>query len=282
MNNCLVLTQPVTIAGSNFWGRKAEITFSPSEWPGWWWEFLPSQTVKIIPSIVEKKKLRTQLAFHEKKLEIFEHFGVIRWFGLHNVRIKSDKWPPHFGSAHLLWQKLKPFCKQDTLRQTKWQTVCNPVRWEYPELRGGKIGFTEILPLDKPILEMDITYGYPPLGLKNMCFSIPDIATLEEICRFPRQGISRNMYHIEKFASLFGWPNFHKTVWPNHYSPEETMRRFVLHRTADLLGVLCLLCQDSGLFAGKIISHHSGHEADLRAVKMAWELLRPISHIDKD
>lgn len=276
MNNSLVLTQPVTIAGPDYWGRKAEITFYPSASPGWWWDFIPHQSVKITPSIIEKRKIRTRLAFHEKNLEIFEHFGIIRWFGLHDVRIKSDKWPPHFGCAHLLWEKLKPFCKENPSSPVKWHTVDRLVRWNYPELRGGEMGFTEILPSDKPVLELEIAYGYPPLGSKDMHFSIPDTETLEKICLFPSQGVFRSMYHLGKLASFFGWPHLHKSVWPNHYPSEEVMRRFVLHRTADLLGALCLLCKDGGLFAGKVISHYSGHEADLHVVKKAWELLVPL------
>lgn len=193
------------------------------------------------------------------------------------MRIKSDRWPPFFGGANQLWQKIKPFCQNDPSVTTQWHTISRPVRWFYSQPRGGEIGFTEILPSNNPALELDVVYGYPPLGNINVRFCIPNVRILERICHFPTQGLSKWLYHTAKCASFLGWPNFHNIAWPQHFPREEVMQRFVLHRTADLLGALSLLCQDNGFFAGKVISHHSGHEVDLRAVRMAHALLKPLA-----
>ncbi len=270
MDRLFVLTRPVSIAGPDFWGRKSEITFSPSKLPGWWWNFRPNEIVEISAQIARKKKSRICLSFHDENLEVFEHIGSIAWLGLRDVIISSSKWPPHFGAVNPLWQRIKPFCKEEELRlPMRWRTITKPVRWEYPGLRGGQRGFTEILPANKPGLELDISYGYAPFGIKNACFSLPNQKILETILRFPSQGVSRPMYWASKVASFFGWPHGSTVIWPKHRPAERTMWRFVLHRTADLLGTLCLLCQKECPFACRVVSHFSGHEADIRAAQMA-------------
>jgi len=268
----LKLTEPVTIRAPNLWGFPSEIKFSPTPHPGWWWQVNPITTAKISPELIDKQTLRTRLVFGKRKLEIFEHIGILKWFGLDGVVVESKPWPPHFGCALRLWEELRPFCKEDASRDVAWYGVTKRVCWLYPKLRSGQVGFTEILPSEKPGLELEIAYSYPPIGTKKMTFSSINTALLEEICRYPSQGVSHWFYYLLKFASYFGAPTYKTATWPKDNPPEETMRRFVLHRASDLLGALSLLCED-GLFSGKIISHHGGHESDVKAILQAEEVL---------
>lgn len=268
----LRLIFPVTIRAPDFWGFLSEITFTPVPHPGWWWEIGPRTSALIEPSIVDKKFRRTRLSWNGKKLEAYEHIGVLRWFGLSSVLIRSNAWPPHFGSGLAIWQKLKPFCQEDDSRQLPWYTVKEQVCWTYPTLRGGEVGFTEILPAEKPGIEIEVAYSYPPLGKKTIQFLSLNQTVLEEICEYPSQGISGWFRGYTKLVSFFKSSYRQTITWPRDYPPDETLRRFVFHRAADLLGSLSLLCQD-GLFAGRVVSHYSGHEADSEVVNKAAVIL---------
>lgn len=271
----LQLQSEVRIRAPNFWGLNGELIFRPTQATGWWWS-TGNDFVPIIPAIIDNKVRRLRLLSGNKKLEVYEHIGVLRWFGLCQVAIKSSSsWPPHFGSGLALWRAIEPFCSVANQEEIPWYTVKEPIRWEYPELRHGLRAFTEILPNDKPMIELDVTYSYPGVGTGTRHFCLPDNGALKEICTYPSQGLSWGNYYLSLVATFFGWPNHNAVTWRQEYAPEETLRRFILHRAADLLGGLSLLCQD-GLLAARVVSHCSGHKADTEVVLKARSLLRYI------
>lgn len=272
----LRLTEPVIIRAPNFWGFPAEIEFSPSPHPGWWWQVDSINQVLMDHFYADCSKLRTRLIFRKSKLEVYEHIGILKWFGLDNVVVRSTTWPPHFGSALAMWQRLKPYCQKDSRRVVSWQTVKERVCWLYPKPRGSNVGFTEILPAEKPGIDLEVVYSYEPIGERSYSVSSLNSVALEEICRYPSQGIHSLCHSIMRLTSLIGWPERQTITWPKDHTPEETMHRFVLHRTADLLGAFSLLCDNKHMFAAKIISHHAGHEADINAIKEAAQLLTPL------
>ena len=155
----IVLKNRVDITGPNFWGLKGKLTFFPTLVSGWRWNINPAYPI-IEPSIVANKQRRLRLSYYGKKLEIYEHLGVLRWFGLCNLFIESSPWFPYYGRSIEIWQAIKPFCEENTSKEIKWYTIEKPVRWEYPELRGGQKAFTEIQPNTEQALEMKITGSY--------------------------------------------------------------------------------------------------------------------------
>jgi hypothetical protein len=222
----------------------------------------------ITPSLVDRKFRRIRLICPGRKLEVFEHIGILRWVGLNAIVLSSDPWPPHFGNGLPLWEALRTHCQKDLSKTISWQTVVDPVKWVYPNLRGGKKGFTQIFPVNEQKLYLDVTFSYRPYGEITVNMVLPDeLDKLEEVFKYPAQGTSAFLHKfLFRATSHFGWPKRSTITWPQDHSKEELMRRFVLHRVLDLLGGLSLLCGE-GLFAGRVVSRYSGHQADIEAAR---------------
>lgn len=139
------LKSDVSIEAPNFWGFRGNVVFSPLiEKSNWWFWKTDWGSVRIEPEIIDRKTRRLRLSYENQKMEIFEHIGVLRWFGLCGVSIKSTPWPPYCGNSSAFWQALKPFCRVDASEEIKWYTLRKPVRWVYPMPRSNQRAFTEI------------------------------------------------------------------------------------------------------------------------------------------
>lgn len=268
------LKSRVDINGPDFWGFESKISFCPTLRHGWRWGLDVIYPV-IGPEIIDSATRRLRLSFRDKKLEIYEHIGILRWFGLCQVLINSSSWYPYYGRSLEIWQKIKPFCEEDAFKKINWYTIKEPVRWEYPGLRNGQKAFTEIFPSNKPKLEVRTIVSYPGLDTHALQFSLPNTGFLEKICSVHNQGWPKYLYYLSKGASFFGWPHHRTAVWVQELGEKEALNQFALHRAADLLGGLSLLCKD-GLFAGRVISQCSGHQADMQAILKANKLLYPL------
>lgn len=268
------LTKKVIIEGPDFRGLKGKLTFYPLESKnGWMWRSKKSFLVSINSAIVDIKTRRTRLYFQGRKLQIYEHIGPLRWFGLCGVSIESTPWPPYYGRVFELWEAIKPYCKEDTSKDINWYTVREPVKWIYPNPRNGQIAFTEIRPNTGKELKMKITCNYPGMGVWTMFFSFPNNKELEELCLARNQGWPPYLYHFSKIASKCGWPHHRTSTWiQEHEKGLIILEQFINHRAADLLGSLSLLCRD-GLLSANVTSICSGHEADIMAIFKANELL---------
>ena len=268
------LKSKVTIEGSNLLGLKGKLTFYPSDlrdgWGWMWWK--KSLPLSIDPSIVDTKARRTRLYFEGRKLQVYEHIGVLRWFGLCEVSIESTQWPPYHGRSIELWQAIKPFCEEDRSRDINWYTIRKPVKWIYPKLRNNQTAFTEISPNTKKELNIRIMCSYPGLEVCEISFTFPNRKRLEQICSVYNQGWPPILYHVLKLPSIFGWPHHKKILWPQHYSKARAAMEFTYRRAADLLGALSLLCRD-GLLSADVTSICSGQKADIKAIFQAHELL---------
>lgn len=275
--NAIRLTQKVTIESPDFRGLKGKLTFYPLDSKnGWMWRSKESFLISINPAIVDNKVRRTRLYFQGRKLQIYEHIGVLRWFGLCGVSIESTLWPPYYGRAFEFWQAIKPLCEVDTSKDINWYTVREPVKWTYPKPRNNQTAFTEIRPNAKKELKMKITCNYPGMGAWTSYFSFPNNEKLEELCLAYGQGWPPYLYHFSKIASKCGWPHHKASTWvQEHGKGLITLEQFINHRAADLLGALSLLCRD-GLLSASVTSICSGHEADINAIIRADKLLYPL------
>lgn len=289
----LVLKTDVSVEGLDFFGRKAETVFCPSELPGLRWGLLrPRQLDSCAPRIIypitsdiaeyRKRRIRLSNYFYKggvKGLEIYEHIGILQWFGLSGVTIFSDKWPPYSGRSWEFWSAIRPFCRRDESSGLKWHTVKNIVNIE-PLAKFGqkedKRRYLAIFPASKKELELEITVDYPGLGKRISLFFFPNEELLEKICSALTVGWPPYLRHISKTLSVLGfWPHHERIVWPDRQDKKKILDDFVLHRAADLLGALSLLCRD-GLFAGRVVSYCAGHAIDLKAIKAADNLLCPL------
>ncbi|MBU2634870.1 hypothetical protein KJ841_00140 [Patescibacteria group bacterium] len=268
------LKSEVTIEDPNFWGFKGKLIFSPlgSDY-GWIWRDNRKFFISINPSIVDKKARRTRLYFEGKKLQIYEHIGVLRWFGLCGLSIRSTSWPPYYGRSFEFWQAIKPFCEQDMSKHINWYTIRKPVRWNYPKLRNNQTAFTEIRPNTKKELKMEIMCSYSGMGAWTNYFSFPNNEELEKLCLTYGQGWPPYLYHFSKIASKGGWPHHRAFIWvQEHGKGLIILEQFINHRAADLLGSLSLLCRD-GLLSASVTSICSGYEADIKTIFQADKLL---------
>lgn len=267
----------VCVKGKDFWGREAKIVFSsyPKEINNWYWRFDGGRgnvSLPITPDIVSCCKRRTRLFNFcpRRNLEIWEHLGVLRWFGLCGLIISSSPWPPYFGRPLEFWLAIKQECQEDNSGEIRWHTLKQTVGGRY----NDENRFTIIKPLspNEQKLKVTIIIDYPGIGPYEMNFSLPNNQLLEEICSSYSPGWPPPLYYLSKASSFFGWPHHNHTFWPGGHYREEALKNFAYHRAADLLGALSLLCHGKSLLAAQVISWCSGHLADLEAVKKAQVL----------
>jgi hypothetical protein len=264
------LREPVLIEGKDIFGRDSSIGFYPSVGKNWSWKISPNQFITIRPSIVDAKKRRLTLSACGKKLEFYEHIGILRYFGLIGVQIQANQWPPFHGRALELWSELEQYSIQKELCQR--YTVSRPVCWAYSDKRGGHESFTEIAPSTDSSLTLDIFCSYPNLGTGSRTFSLPNLPLLKEMCATHSPGWPPWLHGLSRTADLLGWPHHKNITWGHEFENTSAIDKFILHRAQDILGALSLLCRD-GIFVGHITSHCSGHQADLEAVKAADNFL---------
>jgi len=263
------LKSKVTIEGPNLWGLNAKLTFYPSGSKSEWiWWVRNSFNISMSPAIVDKRARRIRLYFEGKKLQIFEHIGALRFFGLCGVYIESTPWPPYHGRSLELWQAIKDHCEEDTSKEINWYTITEPVRWTYSKLRNNQRAFTEIRPNTKKELKIKIMCSYPGLEACEVNFTFPNREILEELCSVYNPGWPPILYHLLKVPSFFGWSHYKRVFWLQDYSKVEASVKFAHHRALDLLGALSLLCRD-GLLSADVTSICSGYEADINAIIQA-------------
>lgn len=277
--NVFRLTKPVSITGPNFFGRKAVITFSPSEAEGWWWK-TRNGTVRISPGLLTRKFRRTALCSDGQTFNVFEHIGFFRYLGLLDVVIETPAWPPHLGSALPMWEQLRPHCFVDSVSSPRWYTLVEPVKYEYKKARVGFDAYTRIYPSKEPGLRLNVSYYHKGFRYERLFVSLLDNRAAEEIGRHPSQGVGW-FYKILRVTSRLGlFPPKGSVTWPQGMWIAEASRRFLLHRIADLIGTLSLLCQD-GLFAADVESQCAGHEADVSCVLQAQSRLIKLEEAGK-
>ncbi len=267
------LKEKVDITGPDFWGRKAKLSFLPTLVHGWHWK--TGVELIIDPEIATSRLWRTALSYYDRRLNIYEHIGVLRWFGLCNLFIESTPWFPYFGRPLELWRAVNPHCQNDS-EEIKWYTIKKSVCWKYPKCRNGQEAFTKIYPHDRPELRVRVTISYPGLGTTSLGFCFPNKHQLEALCAVYNQGWPKCLYYFSKIASLFGWPHHNSATWVQELGKRNALQLFAEHRVVDLLGDLSLLCRD-GLLAAQVISCCSGHEADIEVIRKANKLICPLN-----
>ncbi len=277
----LRLGQTVSVRGSDFLGRDGCICFRPAPNPrdlSWEWVTKKKAArVRVGPGIVDVSSRRIQLKHDDEHLNVWEHVGILKYFGLMSVSVSSTEWPPYHGRSLELWHAVKDHCWEDGRSEIPLYTVKRPVRFEYPSLRGGHKAFTEIWPTNDACVDMEVSASFSGLGTGGKSFSTNSTKSLEDMCSARALGWPSWLYHPSKVADwLHLWPHHRTVAWKqNCRNPSVLFSETLTHRAQDILGALSLLCGD-GLFVGRIISVCSGHEADIQAILKAAAMLKRI------
>jgi hypothetical protein len=268
-----VLKSQVVYKGPDFFGRKSELKFTPRYMkdPSCWLWRAPSDSGnvhEIEPGLVRCERRRIELVNGLGSLNVYEHIGVLRFFGLiGGLEIGGIGWPPYDGRASGLWNVLRPACITEKITLPLY-SVSKTVRYEYSTFRGGRRAFTEIGPSRDGKLTLDIMRSFPGLGEYRERFQFPNKALLEKICDVRTLGWPPKAYYVSRFFSAFGWPHHDSVIWSQDHDKQGLLRSIVWHAALDTLGVLSLLCRD-GYFVADVVSECSGHEADVGAVALA-------------
>lgn len=262
-----ILKETVLISGKDYWGRSAWIKFSPSVRPGWWWK-TKEGVIPINHKIAEKKHLQISLCSGSEFIAVWEHIGVLRFFGFDHVEVESSPWPPYDGSALIYYEHLKDkFILSGS--NIPWVMITEDVKSAYdPNKRDGYVKISPVLPGDRKVADLclNVEAGWPPLhNIKGTVFA-SDQEYLLSILGVKAQGYPHYLYGVAKIASRLGWPHFNQLTWLKDHGPEKTAELFFSHRVLDLLGCMSL-CSHQYLPVGYVESRFAGHEVDLIAVK---------------
>lgn len=252
------LKKPVTIHGKDWFGKESSITMVPHEGSDWWWN-----GVKITSEILVPIKRGVSLSIERKSLQEFEHYGVLRYFGLQGVLIIGSGWPPHFGRALDVWAVIQPMCEVVN-EPLSYVTVKDYVHWNYEtEIHR----YTSIQPINEPLLVVKLYIEYVGIGALSRTYTFPNDVLLGNVLTAYTQGWPRWLRYGAIVLDKCGWPHYKTVQWAEG-KEEYILDQFALHRLQDLLGVLSVLCR-GGMFTGIVTSHCSGHLADINVVKAA-------------
>ncbi len=277
-NRTVRLTKKVVYVGKDLFGRQSSLIFRPIEGNGWCWRPRGSRlSIPIEPNLATTCGRWIELASrHGDVVRIWEHIQMFRLlFGLVGVEVEVGGWPPYGRALDLdIWRMLEPVCVEVPSFSIPHYTVMEAVRVEYPNLRGGQLGFTKISPpTNEGCLTVTIRSVFGEWGQDTRVFSSRDgDVSYEEICMARPLGQPSWLYHISKLLSRFGWLHHHEMAWPQELDRERLLRELTDHRFVDLLGALGLLCRD-GLFLGDVECQCAGHWSDLGAVLRASKVL---------
>lgn len=272
------LSKPVVHRGQDFFGRKAELRFKPrfrGTRNSWSWKASSAlnDVHEIDPRIARTRSHRIELTNGQRRLSVYEHVGVLRFFPLiGDIEITGTNWSPYDGRAISLWNTVKTVCETKVM-DIPLYSVTKPVWYEYEEYRGSRKAFTQIMPSTDGKLTLDITRSFPGIGTHQEIFHFPNSGLLEEICEARTLGNPSVLYYISRLLSAASrWPHHKSVLWPQEIEKNELIRLIVWHAALDTLGALSLLCQD-GYFIGQVTSVCSGHEADTATVRQANQCL---------
>ena len=259
------LIQPVEISGKNYFGLPSKIIIRPRNKPGWYWD-VDGKEVPITPNMLQYRKRRVVIVSPDSKtcINVFEHIGVLRAFGIDGITIKTNSWPPYDGCARTLLSEIKPFLFTGS-QKVEWKTVPHEFVGKYPNPNR----YTKIQPNYQKQLDITVVINYQSLGKYKLRFVISDTdngCVNEDILSIGSQGWPRNLYYISKIVSFFGWPHHSSIVWPQENETDETIKQFAKHRMLDVLGDFSPLFPKGGMLSATITSYCSGHEADVKAV----------------
>lgn len=262
-----VLTQPVVIPGVDFWGRKAQVTLSPTSERGWFLN-VESRDAPITPRMLMTRKNRLVLQYGGYEYNVAEHLLALRFLlGLDNISIRSETtWFPYDGCARMFYDACLPYVRE--AGELERYTVSQPYQVVGDnKKKAGRITFSP----SSVILKLEIYVNYAGLGTWWQEWKFPG-GDSAELAYTYTQGWPRWRYPAAWILSSrlvpkkIRWPHFHHVVWPQRVSRPVALKGFAMHRALDLPGALAVACPPGGILTGVVYSECAGHWHDVEVV----------------
>ena len=263
------LIDEVIIEGRDFLGRSSTITFTPHDQPGWWWNTKYSGLVPIDHRIARYKKGRVQLVVPNEELNVWEHFGPLRYTGADGLTVSMDHntWGPYktAGEYELYFKgKLKDtgislpivYAQFEYVNRSK-NRLCSEVRIKNQDYFSlGLVSQWEDLPEYKDSIGNN---------LYNESFR-------DQIFLAKTQALSHRKIPAYIAQKLFGWPHMKNVAWKKEFkSPEEASYTWCLHAAQDALGEISL-ASHTDIPVASFLRIKSNHKQMLDGVKHAFPL----------
>lgn len=270
------VVKDVFLTDKDYWGDESSIIFRPSDAPGWHWEYESGKDpVLITAELLQSKRRRLALEYENRRLNIFEHLGVLKWCGFNDLIVRSNEWPPYYGRSWEFYDFLRANSRT-TNGNPGWCTVSREICFEYK--KGGNLDrHIRIIPSDSRSLELFVTCDYSSLGCRGISFILPGHEyLLERILKAYTQGWPPLTGRLLSWTAekLLGWPHRNKVIWPRRHNGA-ALELFVFHRALDLLGALSII-HPTRLLSAKVISYCSGHQGDVEVIRQAQNFLVPL------
>ena len=263
----LVLARPVTVTGTDFSGRPAEMTIEPANRPGWFWKIQEpngdTREVKLEPSLLRHKARRLVLCHEKHRLHVFEHLGALRFTGLDGVRFSSKTpWLPYDGRAKLFWEMIQPHLVLDGafpirgLRAEKFERV---------DSNNGKglQAKNKVHLRTGESLTVSVHIDYAEWGEKTLVRKFPT-TNVRDIFEARSLG---NPAVLRRIAEVLKWPHVENVLWTKGVHPDEIIDELLRHRMLDFLGALSVLPESGWFLTGTAKSSCANHGLDIKLVR---------------
>lgn len=265
------LIKEVTIRGKNLLRQDASITFLPAGKPGWYLRTLTHGTVPIDHRIARHREGRIQLHCGDTTINIWEHIGILRFFGIDGVVvIAHNKWPPFLGGVRGYYPA---FLKDGVLEEeNSVLPTIKPLRHDEHQSLNGILACTEISSADSLELQVQAKWGDLPWYKANLAMDVISSKEWYEICDSKPQGWPKGRSPLLSLAIrlLKQWTDHGNIAWIKDFkNPEDVAYAWGLHRVQDIFGCLSL-CSHKALPAMKFRSYCAGHKEDLKVLKKCF------------
>lgn len=262
-----ILTEPFTVPGKDFWGRKSSISFFPTETPGWHLK-TSKGIVPIDFNIATYKKGRIIISEKDCPVNVYEHIGANRFAGFDHVGIYNDgyPWSPYLTAG----QYLMELSSHARLTDTFIPTI-------EPKRKGSYCSHNHLdssvgIKAGSPDLQMNVVSKWEHLPFYHEELSLRTLTEnrLLEIFMARPQGLPKRKLFATIGERFFNWPHMKQVAWPDDFlTVQDVAYAFWLHRVQDIFGELSL-ADHKALPIGYVTSYMAGHYESLCAIKKAF------------
>lgn len=261
MNRKILQHEVVIDDVRDFFGRKSSIRFRPSTERGWWFETKRKNILPLDLRIATSKTGRIQLYAEQTELNVYEHIGAGRFWGIDNIIIVPETpWTPYLTAQQYI-ERLLPFCKEvsesiPAIFIAKESSI---------EFDNQVQTFGQIKPHTNLKLLVYSKWSGLPSQNEILCIDSLSEDRLREICSAKPQGFPHWRKNFGKIGSLLGWPHMKNVSWRNS-NIQKVSYEWWLHAVQDTLGALSLY-NHVALPRFEYIRFCGGHALDIQLQK---------------
>ena len=263
------LIDTVVIEGKDFLGRSSTITFTPHDQPGWWWDTKYSGFVPIDHRIAKNKKGRILLAVPEEELNVWEHFGPLRYTGADGLSVRMD---------HNSWAPYKTAGEYELYFKGKLKDTGSTIPIVYPQVEYSHNSYNHLLS-EVQIKKRD----HFALQVVSQWEDLPEYKDIignilynesfrDQIFFAKTQALSHRKIPAYIAQKIFGWPHLHAVAWKKDFkSSTEASYAWWLHAVQDALGEISL-ASHTHIPVASFLRIKANHKQMLDGVKRSFPL----------